>query len=98
MQHAKCEMHELLTLDRLLSQPAFPKNQHTEAMSHFYNSAKNLIALDPKEWDNYGLKPLTLIRSAEHTLASEFAEPIEKNLAYLADAQNKDGSWTPSST
>lgn len=87
------EMHELLTVDRLVNSPGFPIERYSNTVEHFYDLAANAIATEVDARDDYALTPLTVIKSKDHPLAAALADAISLNLKHFSAAQESDGSW-----
>ncbi len=90
------EMHDLLVLDRLVRSQNYPVDQFEQPIQHFYQLAISAIAVNPSDWAEYGLTPLTLIDNPKHKLAPQFRNAIKLNFEYLTDTQHKDGYFAPS--
>ena len=87
------EMHDILSVDRLVQNTAAPDSLRRRLASAFYRLAAAAIATEPASWDDYGLTPLTVITDPRHPLAEQFSESIERNVAYLLSSQESNGSW-----
>lgn len=87
------EMHDILVIDRMIRASHFPINNYLSEIDHFNTLALAAITKSPEEWDSYGFKPLTLIRSPEHPLYHVLKEDVNRNIEYMLEHQNSDGSW-----
>jgi len=88
------EMHDLLSVDRLLQTASFPEELHKPLFQVFKPLALAAIETSFEAWDNYGLSPLGVVREPGHPLAGDLAQAIELNLEYREERCEEDGSWT----
>ena len=89
------EMHDILVFDRLLRSPGLPPEFRAELETPFQTMTLAAVCTDPADWGSYQLSPLSVVKSPQHPLASEFEEVIQANLDHMLDKQEDDGSWSP---
>ena len=89
------EMHEILTIDRLVSEPGLPDHIREGIEATFRTAVVDRIGTDPSGWVGYGIAPLSIVKSPNHRLADELSSSIEIQLDQIEASQQVDGSWIP---
>lgn len=89
----KMEMHEMLCFIRLSQ--CLPQDEASIVIQKLRDSIREVIALSPEEWDNYGAKPLMIVHTKKSPLADLIRDEIELNLDYEIKNQEEDGCWSP---
>ena len=90
------EMHDLMCYVDLLETPDLPSEMRQNMIDKLRRVVARSVVMDPADWDDYNLKPLTVIRSPQSELAAAVDPAVlDANLDYLIDAQEADGTWRP---
>jgi len=90
------EMHDLACFVDLLATPGLPQETYGDLVDRLRRAAARSAVTDPAEWNDYNLKPLTIVHSPDSPLAAAFDPAvIDANLDYLLDEQRADGTWAP---
>ena len=90
------EMHDLLCYVDLLETEDLPGEMRENMIDKLRRAVARSVVMDPAEWNDYNLKPLTVIRSPQSELAAA-VEPavLDANLDHLIAARDADGTWRP---
>ena len=90
------EMHDLLCYVDLLETEDLPGEMRENMIDKLRRAVARSVVMDPAEWNDYNLKPLTVIRSPQSELAAA-VEPavLAANLDHLIAARDADGTWRP---
>ena len=90
------EMHDLMCYVDLLETPNLPGEMRQNMIDKLRRVVARSVVMDPAEWNDYNLKPLTVVRSPQSELAAAVDHAVlDANLDYLIDAQAPDGTWRP---
>lgn len=89
----KIEMHEMLCFIRLSH--FLSEDEKAIVIQKLRKSIRNVIALTPEEWNNYGAKPLMIVHSKKSPLAHLIRDELELNLDYEIENQDVEGCWPP---
>ena len=90
------EMHDLLCYVDLLATPDLPGEMRENMIDKLRRVVARSVVMEPAEWDDYNLKPLTVVRSPQSELAAAVdAAVLDANLDHLLAAQSPDGTWPP---
>ncbi len=90
------EMHDLQCFVDLLETNNLPGELRTDMLDKLRRAVARSVVSDPAAWDDYNLKPLTVVRAPDSPLAQALAAAaIDANLDYLIDTQGEDGAWAP---
>ena len=90
------EMHEILCCLRLLETHDLPSGVSEPVFHILSKTVRATVVTDPSAWKGYGLRPLQVIKHPESKLMTGLEEAVNANLDFEIDAQQPDGSWTPS--
>jgi len=90
------EMHDLLCYVDLLATDGLPGEMRQNMLDKLRRVVARSVVMDPAQWNDYNLKPLTIIHSPQSELAAA-VEPaaLDANLDYLIDTLGPDGTWRP---
>ena len=90
------EMHDLLCFVDLLETNGLPREHYESILDKLKRAIPHSVALDPAEWDGYGLRPIQVVYHPGSPLA-EAIDPavIDADLDYQIEKQEADGSWSP---
>lgn len=92
----RMEMHDLLAFVDLLETEGLPREQYESILDKLRRALPHSVALEPQEWDGYGLQPLQVVYYPGSPLAGVIDQTIiDANLDYRIDGQQGDGSWVP---
>ena len=90
------EMHDLMCYVDLLATPGLPGEMRENMIDKLRRVVVRSVVMDPAEWNDYNLKPLTVVRSPQSELAAAVDPAVlDANLDYLLDTQETDGTWGP---
>ena len=90
------EMHDLMCYVDLLATPDLPGEMRQNMIDKLRRVVARSVVMAPAEWNDYNLKPLTVVRSPQSELAAAVDPAVlDANLDYLIDAQEADGTWRP---
>jgi hypothetical protein len=90
------EMHDLMCYVDLLETPDLPGEMRQNMIDKLRRVVARSVVMDPAEWNDYNLKPLTVIRSPQSELATAVDPAVlDANLDAIIDAQEPDGTWGP---
>lgn len=90
------EKHDLLSFIDLLLTAELPREDYEHVLDKLRRALPQSVALDPAEWDDYGLHPLDVIPTPTSPLAGVIDEEvIDAGLAYVIARQGADGAWPP---
>jgi hypothetical protein len=92
----RMEMHDLLCYIELLGADGLPRENFESVLDKLRRALPQSVALDPQEWDGYGLQPIAAVNSPGSPL-SGVIDPalIAANLDFVIDRQKADGGWSP---
>lgn len=92
----RMEKHDLLSFIDLLLTAELPREDYEHVLDKLRRALPQSVALDPAEWDGYGLHPLDVIPTPTSPLAGVIDEEvIDAGLAYVIARQGADGAWPP---
>ncbi len=90
------EMHDLLCYVDLLETTDLPGEMRQNMIDKLRRAVARSVVMDPAEWNDYNLKPLTVIRSPQSELAAAVDPAVlDANLDHLIAARDADGTWRP---
>lgn len=90
------EMHDLLSFIVFLETPELPREDRENVLDKLRRAVPQSVALDPAQWDGYGLHPLDAVPSPDSPLAGVIDPAIiDAGLDYVIDRQAADGAWHP---
>jgi hypothetical protein len=89
------EMHELLCYLRLCENPQLPPAVRCSLMPQLIEQARQLVKVEPSDWEEYGLAPIDVVPGPNSPLAELFRESLVRNLDHRIAVQHEDGSWSP---
>lgn len=89
------EMHELLCYLRLYDNPALSPGHKRALLPHLLAQAYQLVKVDPVDWEEYVLTPLSVVSGPDSPLLDFFGEALDENFAWQMARQCEDGSWAP---
>lgn len=90
------EMHDLLCYVDLLATEDLPGEMRENMIDKLRRVVARSVVMDPAGWNDYNLKPLTVVHSPQSELAAAVPPAtLDANLDYLIDAQAPDGTWPP---
>ena len=90
------EMHDLVCYVDLLETEGLPGEMRENMIDKLRRVVVRSVVMDPAEWNDYNLKPLTVVRSPQSELAAAVDPAVlNANLDYLLDTQEADGTWGP---
>ncbi|MCD8510965.1 MAG: hypothetical protein LRY73_14635 [Bacillus sp. (in: Bacteria)] len=87
------EFHEALCYLRLAE--VIPDPGRTIIVEQLREWAREIVTLNPEEWNGYCAKPLWLASAPNSPLYNVLEDVIHLNLDYEIDHQHPDGSWKP---
>lgn len=89
------EMHELLCYLRLYDNPRLPDAARRALLPHLLTQSFQLVRVDPRDWDEYALMPISVVHHPASPLMDFFGDALDANFEYQIERQNADGSWSP---
>ena len=90
------EMHDLMCYVDLLATPGLPGEMRQNMIDKLRRVVARSVVMAPAEWNDYNLKPLTVVRSPQSELAAAVDPAVlDANLDYLLGTQGADGTWWP---
>ncbi len=89
------EMHEFLCYQRLLENPKLDRHTRESMLPHLVNAARQLVKVDPSDWEAYCLMPMSVAASPDSLLAGLFGPALDANLDWHITRQHEDGCWAP---
>ncbi|MBP6787275.1 MAG: hypothetical protein KA170_06795 [Candidatus Promineofilum sp.] len=90
------EMHDLMCYVDLLATPDLPGEMRQNMIDKLRRVVARSVVMAPAEWNDYNLKPLTVVRSPQSELAAAVDPAVlDANLDYLIATQAADGTWRP---
>jgi hypothetical protein len=90
------EMHDLLCYIDLLMTEGLPREDYESLLDHLRRALPHSVALDPAQWEAYGLPPIDVVASPDSPLAGVIdQELIDANLDWELGRQGADGTWGP---
>lgn len=92
----RMEMHDLMCFVELLETDGLPQEHYESILDKLSRAIPHSVALDPAEWDGYGLRPIQVAYHPGSPLANAIdTDVIDANLDFEIDRQEADGSWSP---
>ena len=88
-------MFDLVCYLRLSETAALPEDVRELILPRIKKAADRLVARDPQQWRQYGLKPIDIIRSPDSPFIQGLEREIDLNLDFEIERQTEDGSWPP---
>lgn len=87
------EFHEILCFLRLADR--LPEEHYNRIERKLVEAVKACVVTEPEKWDDYGMKPIQVVKSPDSHFYPLFEDAVNENLKYLIQHQNQDGSWSP---
>jgi hypothetical protein len=94
-QPNEIEMHELLCYLRLFKTESLPQTLHDRMLLKLKSVLQATVAIDPADWEGYGLQPLAVVSNPNSPFAAMFSESLEQNLDFIINKQSENGAWLP---
>jgi hypothetical protein len=94
-QPDKMEMHDLMCCLRLMETKSLPEAVKAPLMQKLTEVVRSTVERDPAQWREYGLPPLSIIKTPDSPFAPLFASEIPQNLDFMMEQQGADGTWGP---
>lgn len=85
--------HEFLCYSRMVS--FVPEKLQSQAIPALCEIAPGRISTVRDEWSDYSIQPLMAVESPDSPFCECLREAVDKNLDYLIETQDDDGSWYP---
>jgi len=95
---AEIVMFDLTCYARLAETPALPEDVRELIVPRVKKAFDRLVVRDPKQWHEYGLKPIEIVKSPESPFIRGLEREVEANLDFEIGRQAEDGSWPPAWT
>jgi hypothetical protein len=89
------EMHELLCYRRLVDHPILPAERRNSLLPDLRRAVGRLVEHNPENWNAYCLGPLDVAPGPHSPLADMVEDLVPRELDYLLETQQADGSWGP---
>ncbi len=90
------EMHDLVCCIDLLQTPGLPEETQQDILDKLLRALPRSAVTEPADWNDYNLKPLTVVHSPDSPLAAAFDPAlIDANLDYEIDTLPAGGVWQP---
>ena len=90
------EMHDLMCFVDLLETVGLPDETRQDMVDKLRRAVARSVVADPAGWDDYNLKPLTVVRSPASPLVPAIdPAAMDANFDYLRRQQGEDGAWRP---
>ena len=88
------EMHDFYCYLDLAKAHTLPLPQQDWVRSQLLQTVPKLVATDPEQWSGYNMKPLDVVSTPDHFLATAVtSQAVQSNLDYLIAQQLPNGSW-----
>lgn len=87
------EMHALLCFLRFAER--CPEDVQKQVWPLLDDCVMRAVSVDPNAWTGYGLTPLQIATSPESRYYAQFQEAVDKQLDWIIESQNADGTWAP---
>ncbi len=95
LQQFDLEMHELLSYYRLYHCKFLGENYRQLMLPLLLEQAFQLVKVEVRDWEEYGLTPLGLVDRPDSAFSEFFGESLEANFAYQISQQSEEGCWVP---
>lgn len=89
------EMHELLCYLRLYDNAKLPAAHKQALLPHLLAQAWQLVKVDPVDWEEYVLTPVSVVLHPGSPLLGFFGDALDCDFDYRIAKQSEDGSWSP---
>lgn len=94
-QREALEVHELLCLERLAGTPGLAMEARERLDSVLEAHVGTCVELDPLQWDDYCVKPLSAAPSPSSPVAQFIEKSARAQIDWELDHQGEDGGWRP---